>query len=170
MVNTHLSSLRFHRLWGPVLEEPQYFLLVVSSAFFQKTGVLDVEYFAFLVEDHKHGEAEAGGVAEAFHHAGRLLRLDGIIVLARVVVDMDEDEVVGNHLAYQRVAGGEVGKEQAPWAPVAADLADNKLAFGFGLRYSVVNLCVGIDIFVVNLFQGRLCPKAEANEDGGKGK
>ena len=62
----------------------------------------------------------------------------------------------GDDLADGRVVRNEVGKAQAPGAPVAAHLTDDEFSVSLGLEDGLVDLFEGIDIFVIYLFQRRL--------------
>jgi len=159
-------EVSFHGLGCPVLEEAEDFFAAVAFALFQEAGVLNVEDAALFVEHHEHREAEAFGVVQALQHRLGQLRLLGSLGLARVVVHVDVDEVVGYHSADGRVVGGEVRKAEAPRTPVAADLTDDELAFGLGLCECLVNLFHGVAFLVIHLLQGRLCACRQGKEGG----
>ena len=55
---------------SPALEEAQGLALVISLAFLQETGVLDMDYLAIGVEEHKHWESEALRVVKPVHQLG----------------------------------------------------------------------------------------------------
>ena len=99
---------------------------------------------AVLVEDDQHGEAEAAGVAQSFH---------GLFVLVLLgVVDVDVDEVLLNQIGNLLIVGDEIGEAQAPGAPVATHLADDKAAALAGLVKGAVDLFHGVDVLVVELY------------------
>ena len=69
---------------------------------------------------------------------------------------MDIDKVLINDMANSRVIRDEVSKAQTPGTPVASNLADDKLAFGFGFRDSLVYLLDGIDVLVIDFLERSL--------------
>ena len=116
-----------------------------------------MEHLAFLVKNDENRVAEAGRIAQTLQQFGILLRFVFVRCHAWVVVHMDKDEVVVNHLADGTVFGHKIGEEQAPRAPIASQLADHELVGAFGLGYRIVNLFKGVDFFVVNPFNFGLC-------------
>ena len=69
---------------------------------------------------------------------------------------MDILKVFIDDFADGRVVCDEIGKAQAPDAPVAAHLTDDKLPTGLSLEDCLVDLFEGIDLFIIYLFQCRL--------------
>lgn len=105
------------------------------------------------VEDDKDGEAEALGIAQSLEHGLGVLLLRLVSGLAWVIVDMNVDKVVIDNFHDIAVLADEVGKSEAPGAPVAAHLTDNELVFLGSFGYGSVNLCHGIDGLVVDFLQ-----------------
>ena len=68
---------------------------------------------------------------------------------ARVVVDVYIHEVAVDDLGNILVVSDEVGKAQAPWAPVATHLTNHKPALVAGLRQCFVDLCHWVDALVI---------------------
>ena len=142
--------------WRPVLEEAEHFVLVVALALFEEAGVLCVDDIAALVEHNEYGKAEASRIAEAFHHLRRPCLAFGIGGTVGGVVYVDIDKVVADERADVVVLCDEVGKAQAPRAPVAAHLTDHELPFALGLFQRVVNLLILVDGLIVDFGEGRL--------------
>ena len=107
--------------------------------------------FSLTIEDDKDGETETGGIVEALKHGLRLSSLLGILRLAGIIVHMDIYEVLVDDLTDGGIFGDEVGKAKAPRTPVASHLTDHKLATTLGLSQSLINLCHGIDLLVIDL-------------------
>jgi hypothetical protein len=97
-------------------------------------------------------------------HLLRLLQFLFSLLLSGVVVHVDIDEILFHDLADGRVVGDEICETQAPGTPVAAQLADDELAFRLCLAYSLVNLLEGIYAFVVDFLQWCLCAHRHGNE------
>lgn len=132
-INTYSVSVGLHRLGSPAAEEAQHLVMIVALALLQETGVLDVKELAFLIEDYQDGEAEAGRMTKTLQQIRRLFRTDCSCLVAGIVVDMDIDIVAVDELADGAVTFNEVGKAQAPDAPVAPQLTDDMLVFGRSL-------------------------------------
>lgn len=130
--------------------------MIVAFAFLQEAGILCMQDLPLAVEHHKNGEAETGGIVQPGHHLIRQLSLLCTLFLPGIIIHMNIDKVIVNHLADGGIVGDEVCKAQAPGTPVAAYLTDDELAIGLGLEDGLVDLLKGIDIFVINLFQRRL--------------
>ena len=64
---------------------------------------------------------------------------------------MDIHVIVFDKITYLFVFSNEIGKAKTPNTPIATKLTDDVLLLLFGLIYSIINLCKGIDSFVVNL-------------------
>ena len=112
---------------SPGVEEAQHLGLVIALALFQKTGVLNVQHLSIRAEQHKHREAEALWIAQTRHQGSSGLGLLLASRLARIVIHMYVDKVIVHHFSDVAVFADEVGKAQAPRAPVAAHLAHYKL-------------------------------------------
>ena len=106
---------------------------------------------SLFVEDNQHGETKSPGVVQSFHQG--LSHLPGLV---GVVVGMDIDEILLDNGIDGTVIGDEVGKTQAPGAPVAAHLADDELALGPCLNQCLVNLLEGVNLLVIDLFGSSL--------------
>ena len=87
----------------PIFEKAEHFLPAVTFAFFQETGVLDVEHGAFFVENYKDREAETGRVAQPTHQPGCLFQLFLPTAATWIVIDMKIDEVGVHHAVHSRV-------------------------------------------------------------------
>ena len=103
--------------WRPSVEEAQYFLLAVSLSFLQERAVLNVDYVAFLIQNHHYRITEASRIAKAFQQFCRCFP-------ARIVY-MYVDIIVRNDLCHSRVLLYEIGKAQTPRTPIATYLTDN---------------------------------------------
>jgi hypothetical protein len=69
---------------------------------------------------------------------------------------MDILKVLGDNLTDGRVIRNEVGKPQAPGAPVSTYLTDDELPFSLSLDKSLVYLLDRVDVLVIDLFQRSL--------------
>ena len=69
---------------------------------------------------------------------------------------MDILKILVDNLADGGVAGDEIGKAQAPWAPVATYLTNDELTFGLGFDKRLVYLFKGVDVLVIYLLQHSL--------------
>ena len=121
-----------------------------------------MDHAALAVEHYEDGKAEALRMAQAAHQ-GLGARVLG---LARMVVDVDEEEMVVDDLGNVGFGGGEVGKAQAPRTPVAPHLADDQLGLLAASRRGqrAVYLLHRVDGLVVHFLQRGL---GVAHYDGG---
>ena len=62
-----LSGGRYS-LGCPIGKKAGDFLLVVTVAVFEETGVLDMKHFAIRVDHYEDGKTKAFGIAKALHH------------------------------------------------------------------------------------------------------
>ena len=115
--------------------------MVVAFAFLEEAAVLGVEHMALGVEDHESGIAEALGLAQTGEKR---------LAVTLGQIDVDLDKVVGNDLRNLFVLSDEVGKAEAPLAPVAADLTDDVTVGSAGRCKRIVDLGHRIDTFVVD--------------------
>ena len=121
---------------------------------------------AFLVEDNEYGESETATVVQALHQGCCLLLLRLTARLSGIVVHVDILEVLVDDLTNRGVVGDEVGKLQAPRAPVATDLTDDELVGRLGFRHSLVYLLQWVNSLVVDLLQPRLGASLQGENDG----
>ena len=70
-----------------------------------------------------------------------------------MVIGVDIDKVLFDDAVDGAVGCDEIGKTQAPGAPVAAHLADDKLAFLLSLQDSLVNLLQRINLLVIHFLE-----------------
>ena len=108
---------------------------------------------SLLVENHEYRKSEPSGIVQPFHQGLPLLHLLGSLRLTRIVIHMDILEVLVNHLTDGCVIRDEVGKLQAPGAPVTAYLTYHELPFGLRLRNSLINLLYRVDFLIIHLLQ-----------------
>ena len=134
------KGVLFNCFRRPTLEESDYALLAVTIAFFEATRVLDVDYASFLIKYDEDGKAEAHRFAQALHSGFSQLLLGFIAFVARVVVDVNEDEVLIDNATDGCVSLGKIGKAQAPRTPVASHLTHNELTFRLCSNKGLVNL------------------------------
>ena len=154
-----------HSLGCPAVEETEHFLLVIAVALFEETGVLGMDYLAGFIEHDEYGEAETDGVVQALQHGFCELCPCGILILAWIVVHMDIDIVLVDDLADGGIVGDKVGEPETPGTPVATDLANDVFTLGFRLGQGLIDLFDGVDVFVIHLFQCRLCIRWQAQQD-----
>ena len=112
---------------------------------------------SITIEHHEDGEAETLGMIEALQQCLRLTHLGLALRLAWVVVHVDINEVFCYETTDGGIIGDEIGKFQAPWAPVASHLADDELALALGLFHSLFDLLNGIDVLIIHFLQLCLC-------------
>ena len=48
--------------WCPVLEETEYFCLIIAFALLQEAWVLNVNHFTVFTKDYENGEAETATI------------------------------------------------------------------------------------------------------------
>ena len=108
---------------------------------------------SFFIKHYEHGESKTATVVQTLHQCCCLLLLCLTSRLSRVVVHMDIFKVLVDDLADGGVIRDEVGKAQAPMAPVSTDLTDDELAFRLGFRYCLVYLLNGINGLIIYFFQ-----------------
>ena len=135
----------------------EHLFLIISFAFLQETGILNVKYLALLVQHHKDGKSETTGIIQSCQHLLGSLHLLCPFLLTWIIVHMDIYKVLVNHLADSSIFGNKIRETQAPRAPVAANLTDNEFTFRLRFRYSLIYLLQRIDFLVVNLRQRCLC-------------
>ena len=132
------SSLLLHRFRSPVLQESECLLLIVALALLQEAGILDMEYISILVQNHEDWETETLRIIQSLHQLRSLLNRSIAFLLARIVIHVKIHEVIVHRLVHRRILLYEIGKAQAPWAPVATHLTNHKLALSLRLLQSLV--------------------------------
>jgi hypothetical protein len=151
----------FDHLGRPALEEADYAFLTVTIAFFEETRVLGVDYASFLIQYDEDGKTKAHGVAKSFHGGISKLLSGFVAFVARVIVDVDEDEVIFDDATDGGVSLGEIGKAQAPRTPVSANLTHNELTLRPCSSERLVNLFQRVCLFVIHAWQSCLCHRCD---------
>ena len=123
-----------------------------------------MQHLARGAEDYKYRITETTGIVQTFLQGGC-----GLVLRSATTWNIYVDILVV--LVYCSldvcVLCDEVGKPQAPDAPVASQLHDDVLLCLGGLGYGLVNLCDRVDFLVVNF--GELCLCIRPNACNGKG-
>ena len=145
----------------PALEEADYAFLTVTIAFFEETRVLGVDYASFLIQYDEDGKTKAHGIAQSLHRGLSKLLSGFVAFVARVIVDVDEDEVIFDDATDGGVSLGEIGKAQAPRTPVSTHLTHNELTFRPCSSERLVNLFQWVRLFVIHARQSCLCHRCD---------
>ena len=151
----------------PDPEETEYFFPMVPLSFFQVTGILNMQDPPVGIKDDEDGKTKAPAMVQALHQCCSLLRLLRACGLAGIVVHMDVLEILFDDSADCRVAGYEVGKPQAPGAPVPAHLTDDELALRPGSDKGMVYLYDRVYRLIVDSLQATL-GTCRPHEENGK--
>ena len=83
-----------------------------------------MQHLAIGVKHNEYRETETCRIVKTLHQTDISLCRFFASSLAWIVVDVQVDEVVVNHLVDSLVFLGKIGKSQTPWTPVAAYLAN----------------------------------------------
>ena len=106
---------------------------------------------AVSIEHHEAREAETVGTAQAFDN---LLGGGAERGTATRIVDVDVFVVPFYDIPYGAVVLDELGKAEAPHAPVATQLADDMLSLRLGTHQGTVDLLHGVDTLIVEALLG----------------
>ena len=110
-----------------------------------------MEYFAILIKYDEYGESEASGIIQPLHQGFAFCKFLLTLRLPGIIIHMDVFEMIRYDLADRSIVRDEICELQAPRTPVAAHLTDDILSFRLRLRYSLVYLPDGVDVFVIHL-------------------
>lgn len=106
---------------------------------------------AVSIEHHEAREAETVGTAQTLDH---LLGGGAERGTATGIVDVDVFVVPFHDIPYGAVVLDELGKAEAPHAPVATQLADDMLSLRLGTHQGTVDLLHGVDTLIVEALLG----------------
>ena len=112
-----------------------------------------MEHIAILIQNHEDREAETLRMIQSLHQLRSLLNRSIAFLLARIVIHVKIHEVIVHRLVHRRILLYEIGKAQAPWAPVATHLTNHELALSLRLLQSLVYLSHRVDSLIIHSLQ-----------------